>query len=133
MKKVITMKLSRLAISWLLALMFVGAIATISVAEEPANTKEKSSSSAEQVGAGWREAPWRFHVNVYGWLPHAPVDIKVDGNKVASAPESLDNILDDLEMTAMLEFEVHKGRIGVFASPVYYDGKDPDPHPGQLL
>jgi hypothetical protein len=34
--------------------------------------------SAAQERKGWREAPWRFIVNGYAWLPKAPVDIKVD-------------------------------------------------------
>lgn len=101
----------------------VGASATASAAEEPTNTQEVASPSAEQVVAGWREAPWRFIVNVYGWLPDAPVDIKVDGNEVAHYPESFDNIFDSLDMASMFEVEVHKGPIGVFVSPLYYKGE----------
>ena len=44
-------------------------------------------------------------------------------NEVANAPESLDNILDSLEMMAMFELEAQKGPIAVFVSPIYYDGK----------
>jgi hypothetical protein len=80
--------------------------------------------SAAQEEQGWREAPWRFNAKVYGWLPEAPADIEIDQHEVAFLPESLDNILDDLDLTAMLEFEAHKGKLGFFISPVYYDGKD---------
>jgi hypothetical protein len=80
--------------------------------------------SAAQEEQGWREAPWRFNAKVYGWLPEAPADIEIDQEEVANLPESLDNILDDLDLTAMLEFEAHKGKLGFFISPVYYDGKD---------
>ena len=132
MKKKITMKLSKLAIPCLLALILVGTSATPSAAEEPTNTQEESSPSAEQVVAGWWEAPWRFNVNVYGWLPRAPATIKVDGHEVANLPEDFDKIFDSLEMAAMFEIEVHKGPIGVFASPIYYKGKDDEKFTGLL-
>jgi hypothetical protein len=88
--------------------------------------------SAAQDKEGWRDAPWRFNVNIYGWMPSAPVDISIDGNKVAHAPESFDNILDDLDMAAMFELEAHKGPIGIFVSPIYYDGKDTEHFTGEL-
>jgi hypothetical protein len=112
--------------------MLVGTTASPSAAEEPTNKQEEASPSAEQLVAGWREAPWRFNINVYGWLPRAPVDIKVDGNEVAHFPESFDNIFDSLQMAAMFEVEVHKGPIGVFASPVYYKGEDNEKFTGLL-
>ena len=126
------MKLSKLAILCLFALMLIGTSAIPSAAEEPTDTQKKSSPSWEQVVAGWREAPWRFNVNVYGWLPSAPVDIKVDGNEVAHYPERFDNIFDSLQMAAMGEVEIHKGPFGVFGSPIYYDGKDHENFTGLL-
>ena len=45
-------------------------------------------------------------------------------------PEKFDNIFDDLQITAMFEVEVHKGPIGVFASPVYYKGEDDEKFTG---
>jgi hypothetical protein len=96
-------------------LLLVGTPATLSAAEETTN---------------WRDAPWRFNAKVYGWLPKAPVDIKIDQEEVANLPESLDNILDSVELTAMAEFEAHKGPLGFFVSPVYYDGKDDEKFTG---
>ncbi len=75
-------------------------------------------------GAGLAEAPWRFSAKGYGWLPEAPVDIYIDQQEVANLPESLDNILDDLDLAAMFELEAHKGKLGFFISPIYYEGKD---------
>ena len=72
MKKRITMKLSKLAIPCLLALMLVGTSAAPSAAEEPTNKQKEASSSAEQVVTGWWEAPWRFNVNVYAWAAESP-------------------------------------------------------------
>jgi hypothetical protein len=111
------MNFTKVTISLLAAIMLVGTLVT---------------SSAAQDTEGWRHAPWRFNVNIYGWMPSAPVDITVDGHKVGSAPESFDNILDDLDMAAMFELEAHKGPIGVFVSPVYYDGKDTEHFTGLL-
>jgi hypothetical protein len=91
------------------------------VAEEQTDKQERSSPSADAKEERW---PWRFNVNVYGWAPWAPVTIKVDQEEVADLPEDFDRIIDSMEMAAMFEVEIHKGPIGVFASPVYYKGKD---------
>jgi len=82
-----------------------------------------TSLSAAQDGQGWRDAPWRFSAKIYGWLPEAPATITIDQEEVANLPESLDNILDSLEVMAMFELEAHKGPLGFFISPIYYDGK----------
>jgi hypothetical protein len=75
--------------------------------------------------------PWRFIVNVYGWLPSAPVDIKTEEGD-ESAPESFDNIFDSLQLAAMAEAEIHKGPIGVFVSPIFYKGEDDEHFTGLL-
>lgn len=86
----------------------------------------RRTGSRGVVGSAW------FHANVYGWLPKAPATIKVDDHNVAKLPEDFDNILDSAEMLAMFEVEVHKGPIGIFASPVYYKGKDTEHFRGLL-
>jgi hypothetical protein len=102
------MKFTKIMFSFLAALLLVGV---------------STMSSAAQEGQGWRDAPWRFSAKIYGWLPEAPADIFIDQDEVASLPESTDNILDDLKMTAMFELDAHKGPLGFFVSPVYYKGK----------
>ena len=75
---------------------------------------------------GWinsLDVPWRFSVKAYAWLPEAPVTIKVDQEEVANMPETFDNIIDAMEMSAMFEIEAHKGPLGFFVSPVYYKGQ----------
>ena len=79
---------------------------------------------AEETGEGWLDGPWRFGAIAYGWLPEAPATVKLDQQEVANLPEDLDTIIDGLEVAAMLEFNAHKGRLGLFLSPVYYDGKE---------
>ena len=79
--------------------------------------------SAAQAGQGWQDAPWRFSAKGYGWMPSAPVSIKIDQDEVANMPESFDNIFDALEFAAMFELEAHKGPLGFSISPIYYDGK----------
>ena len=110
------MKLATLAAPFLATLMFVGATATPSAAEETTALWEWSSPSAVETD------PWRFNVNLYGWLPDAPVDISTPEGRSASLPEDFDTILEALEFAAMAEGEVHKGPFGVFASPLYYKG-----------
>jgi len=117
------MKLSKLAILCLFVLMLVGTSAAPSAAEEPTNKQKEASSSAEQVVTGWWEAPWRFNVNVYAWAPKAPVKIDV-GQEEVDLPETLSNIYSGIQLGGMAEFEVHKGPIGVFASPLYVKLKD---------
>jgi Protein of unknown function (DUF3575) len=113
------MKLAKCTVPFLALLLLVGTFATPSAAENSTDTKSEP----------W---PWRFNVNIYGWLPKAPVDISIDGHDVANLPESFDNIFDGLEMAAMFEVEIHKGPINVFASPIYYDGKDTEKFTGAL-
>ena len=72
---------------------------------------------------GVDDARWVFKVNIYGWLPDAPVDIIVNQMQVGNLPESLDTIIDGLEMASMTEFELSKGPLSFFVSPIYYKGK----------
>jgi len=80
-----------------------------------------TQSFAQSDGKEWSD-PWRFHVNLYGWLPDAPATISVNGEKVVDVPEDLDTVLDSLDMTAMFELEAHKGPLVLFANNVYYKG-----------
>ena len=92
---------------------------------------ESNSEPAAESG-GWLDGPWRFGALIYGWLPHAPADIIYGQDEVAHLPEDLDTILDSMQFVAMLELEVHKGRLGFFVSPVYYQGKDNQDFVGAL-
>jgi hypothetical protein len=103
------MKLMKNGIFFLAALLLAGVSTTLFAAEQ---------------GQGWQDAPWRFSFKGYAWAPEAPVDIEVDQDEVANMPESFDNIFGSLEMAAMFELEAHKGPLGFFISPVYYEGKD---------
>jgi hypothetical protein len=58
-------KWAALTFSILAALVLGCMSAGLSVAEE-------SPSSAKPVATGILDAPWRFHFNLYGWLPEAP-------------------------------------------------------------
>jgi hypothetical protein len=103
--------------SLIAAILLLGISVTFSAAEEPANI--------------W-DAPWRFNFNIYGWIAKAPVTIKAGDIDIVSLPESFDNILDDMQFTAMFEIEAHKGPLGFFVSPIYYDGKDSEHFTGPL-
>ena len=100
------MKLGRFTIPFLLAaFLLVGASAAFSAEKEAPDQKKDP----------WA---WRFNLNVYGWLPWAPVDITL-GDHTAYIPEDLNVIFESLRFAAMFEAEVHKGPIGVFVSPLY--------------
>jgi opacity protein-like surface antigen len=98
---------------------------TLSVHEGSADTPVQSALSSPKP---WL---WRFHINIYGWLPQAPADIDV-GRLDIGLPENLSTIIDDLKLGAMLEFEVHKGPIGIFFSPIFYKGDESDHFKGKL-
>jgi hypothetical protein len=87
------------------------------------------ASDATSLGNWWTDQPWRFNMNVYFWLPDAPVKIET-GIHTTEVPERLGKIIAGLDMMALLDFEVHKGPIGVFANPIYYDGKVREPEQG---
>lgn len=78
------------------------------------------------------DAPWDFHVNVYGWLPDAPATIDYGEKELVDVPESTSTILDSLEMTAMFELEAHKGPLVLFANNVYYKGEYDDNFIGKV-
>jgi len=123
MRERTTKKLAKFAIAYIGALLLVGTPATSSAAEEPTNTQEESSLSASDSPTDTKEErwPWRFIVNVYGWLPKAPVDIKIDGNDIENFPESFDNIFDSLQFASMSEVEVHKGDVWLIKYGASYD------------
>jgi hypothetical protein len=91
-----------------------------------------TTKAIAQDGESQWSDPWRFHVNIYGWLPKAPATIKVDGEEVVDVPEDLDTILDSLEMTAMFELEAHKGPLVFFTNTVYYKGDYDDNFTGSI-
>lgn len=111
------MKFENIIISLMGALLFIGVSTPL---------------SAAPAGQFWWDAPWRFNVKGYGWLPTAPATIDVDQEEVANIPETLDNILDSVEVTAMFELEAHKGPLGFFVSPIYYKGHYTEHFTGEL-
>lgn len=110
------MKLSKFTITFLVAFLFIGTSATLSAEQEPTD---------------WREAPWRFTFNIYGWAPELPVDIKL-GPISEDLPIDLGTLLDDLQFGAMMDFELRKGRIGAYFSPIVMFLKDTETVQGPL-
>ena len=86
---------------------------------------------SQDVDSAWSD-PWRFHVNLYGWLPDALATINVKGREVVDVPENLDTVLDSMDMTAMFELEIHKGPLVAFANTIYYDGDYSNPFTGPI-
>ena len=90
-----------------------------------------TSALAQGKGFSWQD-PWKFHVNVYGWLPEAPATIDAGDKDLVDVPEDLDTILDSMEMAAMFELEAHKGPLVLFLNNVYYKGKYDDHITGRI-
>jgi len=123
-------KLARFSLPCLLQLMLILALSTHSVAQEQSKS-EKATSCKETASSKGDKDAWRFMVNIYGWMPEAPARIEIDDQTVASLPEDFSTILDSLEMMAMFELELHKGPIGIFASPIYFRGEDDEHFTGE--
>jgi hypothetical protein len=138
--------MTRWTLSSLSALLLLTAIAAPSIAgdeyprglelwpdpfrEDPA-AKRRASAEAEAVAReeatpGILDAPWGFGFDIYGWLPRAPVELSIDGREIAELPESLDTILESLEMMAMFRAHVRKGPVRLFGDFLYYEGKYED-------
>ncbi|MGB5209786.1 MAG: hypothetical protein WBP60_04610 [Gammaproteobacteria bacterium] len=93
------------------------------------------ASAAESGGNwldNWWQQPWSGDARVYGWLVDAPAGIRVNGQPAADLPESLDTVLDSANALFMGEFAFQKGRIGLFADVIYYDGTDKTSRTGPL-
>ena len=133
MRRGTTKKLAKFTISFFLAsLMLVGTYVTFSAAQEPTDGQEESSPSVKQKLVNWWEdAPWRFSLSIYGWLPQAPAEIK--GRRFdARIPEKFSKIWDALQYGGMAEFEVHKGPIGIYVSPIFISLLDREHGTGPL-
>jgi len=60
--------------------------------------------------------PWRFSVIPLGWLAGIRGDVTVRGRQV-DTDVSFDQILDHLKGIAMADFELQKGKFGIYAQP----------------
>ena len=67
------------------------------------------------------ESDWEFELFIDGWLPKAPISIVHEDFEI-DLPENLNTILDSLNFTTMLRFNAHKGPLGIFVNPIYYNG-----------
>lgn len=125
--------MTKFIVMFLISLIFVATSSAQSAEQEPADSKDQPALSTPTESALSAPRPWlwRFHINAYGWLPQAPADIDV-GRLDLNLPENLSTIIDDLKLGAMLEFEVHKGPIGIFFSPIFYKGDESDHFKGKL-
>ena len=65
-------------------------------------------------------SPWTFEGSMYGWLTGLDGDIGVDGLDVGFNESFLD-IVDDLNMAAMLRFEARYAKWGVIVDGFYVD------------
>ena len=68
-------RLLAIPLAWLLALSASPALADV-------------ASDTTSPGNWWTDQPWRFNINVYGWLPDAPVTIQA-GPIETKIPERL--------------------------------------------
>ena len=91
-----------------------------------------SAAEAAAEGKRWLDEPWEFNARLHGWLPEAPVDIFVNGDKVATLPESVSTIIESAHFTVAGEFEANKGAFYGFVLPMYYNGRYHDHVTGPL-
>jgi hypothetical protein len=74
---------------------------------------------------------WEFVGTIYGWLPGLNGDVGVDGFQVG-VDETFIDLIPDINMFAMLQFEARRAKWGVIANGFYVDlGTSGNP-PGEL-
>jgi hypothetical protein len=100
---------------------------------EPQKKMHVKHRSSEKEGfiAPTLDGPWRFTFASWGWLPDVPIKIKL-GDKEVDIPLDLGKIIDDLQFTAMLDFEVRKGSFGIYATPIFIFLEDSEHVQGPL-
>jgi hypothetical protein len=84
-----------------------------------AGASDVMADRLEQVSIS--ESPWTFELFIDAWAVKAPAKITM-GDTEVELPENLNTILDSLKMTSMLRFDAHKGPLGLFVNPIYYNG-----------
>ncbi|MES2476971.1 MAG: hypothetical protein V4640_14400 [Verrucomicrobiota bacterium] len=76
-------------------------------------------------------SPWTFEGSMYGWFTGLDGDIGVGGFNVG-VDESFFDIVDDLNMAAMLRFEARNGKWGAIVDGFYVDLGTSGTPPGSL-
>jgi hypothetical protein len=76
--------------------------------------------------------PWETTLNVYGWMSGIDAQLDVRGYN-ASTSFGLDDILRNLDMIAMFNLEVRRGRLGGWIDGIYLDVSSAADSPGSLL
>lgn len=77
-------------------------------------------------------SPWEVIVTPYGWLAGVDADLAVQGYS-ASTSAGFDDILRNLDMTAMLNVEARRGRWGGWFDGLYLKASTSAETPGRLL
>lgn len=89
-------------------------------AEEPSGTAPGTGAQATIAAppAAPDPDPWTFVVAPYAWLTAVNGNTTVKGFK-APVDASIGDVLSNLNIAAMGQFEVSKGKFGAFVNPVY--------------
>ena len=125
------MTLTTRSLLFLAALLLVGTSHMPVAAQEATDGRAASSPSATGASLPATPEPWRFMIAAYGWTPMIPVNIDL-GPIDATLPENFTTLLGDIEFAAMLDFEVRKGRFGVYAAPIFLFLEDTETVQGPL-
>ena len=80
-------------------------------------------SPVEAEDAAPASAPWELSVTPYLWALSIKGDVGV-GQTEADVDASFSDILDDLNVAAMLELQLRKGRFGLLSGTIYSELED---------
>jgi hypothetical protein len=120
------MKYSRIFFAVLVGLSPVTMLKTYAGAPE-----EKNPVMAP-VGISPTASEWEVTLNLYGWLSGVDAQMAVNGFQ-ASTSFGIDDILRNLDMTAMFNLEVRRGRWGGWVDGLYLKVSSDADTPGRLL
>lgn len=96
------------------------------ITEAPAPAKQPAADAAPVSSL------WEVTVTPYGWLASIDGDLAVNGYS-ASTHVGIDEILDHLDMVAMLNVEARRGRWGGWIDGIYLSMSSDAETPGPLL
>jgi hypothetical protein len=101
--------------------------------EAGTTTAEPAPAKQQPVATPAPESSlWEITVTPYGWLSSIDADLSVKGYN-ATSHIRLDEILDHLDMVAMINVEARRGRWGGWIDGIYLDMSSDAETPGPLL
>jgi hypothetical protein len=107
-------------------------LSTVTTLKTYAGAPDEKNPVMAPVGISPTVSPWEVTLNLYGWMSGVDAQMAVNGYH-ASTSFGIDDILRNLDMTAMFNLEVRRGRWGGWVDGLYLKVSSDADTPGRLL